>query len=128
MCAMKPWAGERRRWLASKDGTGASEMDALRLADVRAGTEARAESCGSGYLIGPRLVLTARHVVTGKGGLWPQVEVRIGHPGFGPSTLVAARACWTPAAGPGDCDVALLELDHAVEVAAEPVRWGRPVG
>jgi len=70
-------------------------MDALRLADVRAGTEARAESCGSGYLIGPRLVLTARHVVTGKGGLWPQVEVRIGHPGFGPSTLVAARACWT---------------------------------
>ncbi|MFG2651196.1 trypsin-like serine protease, partial [Streptomyces sp. NPDC048436] len=107
-------------------------MDALRLADIRAGTDARAESCGSGYLVGPRLVLTAHHVIARGGEVWPRIEVRIGHIGHNAPTRVGARVCWPavggdPVTGPGAWDVALLELDRPVE-REQPVRWGQPVG
>ncbi|MEU4496998.1 tetratricopeptide repeat protein [Streptomyces sp. NPDC023998] len=105
----------------------------MRLADVRAGTDAKSESCGSGYLIGPRLVLTARHVVADAAGVWPRIEVRVGHPGSGAPVRAGAHVCW-PLAGDGSravdyeaWDVALLELDREVE-SNELVRWGRPVG
>ncbi|MET9461943.1 tetratricopeptide repeat protein [Streptomyces canus] len=108
-------------------------MDPRRLADVRAGTDARAESSGSGYLIGPRLVLTAHHVIATPRGPWPRITVRIGHPNHGALAHRKARVCWSgiaegesPSRSAG-WDVALLELDEPIEVE-QLVRWGRPTG
>ncbi|MGW6462522.1 ATP-binding protein [Streptomyces rubiginosohelvolus] len=70
-------------------------MDPLALVDIRAGTESVQQSYGSGYLLGPRLVLTARHVVFRKGRVLPRISVRIGSPGGAEKPLRRrARLCW----------------------------------
>lgn len=103
-------------------------MDPRRLADVRSGDADQYRSLGSGYLIAPRLVLTARHAVVEKAtdALWPRVDVRVGHPGpeHGARERRAATVCWVH---PGGRDVALLLLDAPVEVPGT-LRWGRPGG
>ncbi|MBL3802979.1 AAA family ATPase [Streptomyces sp. BRB081] len=103
-------------------------MDPRRLADVRSGDADQHHSLGSGYLIAPRLVLTARHAVVERAtdALWPRVDVRVGHPGpeHGTRERRAATVCWMH---PGGRDVALLLLEAPVEVPGA-VRWGRPGG
>ncbi|MFD4502174.1 trypsin-like peptidase domain-containing protein [Streptomyces sp. NPDC058457] len=99
-------------------------MDRRRLALVRGGEETGFRRIGSGYLIAPRLVLTARHVVEeDPGASWPRIDVRVGHP-QDDTRRCAARVCWVH---PDGGDVALLLLDDSVE-APGAVRWGRPVG
>ncbi|MFJ4468546.1 trypsin-like serine protease [Streptomyces sp. NPDC089424] len=101
-------------------------MDPRRLALIRCGIDQRRHSVGSGYLIAPRLVLTARHVLvqvdTGK--LWPKIQVRLGHPRDGLTAHVGAELLWEH---PEGLDVALLRVDHETDVSG-PVRWGRPAG
>ncbi|MFI6157898.1 trypsin-like peptidase domain-containing protein [Kitasatospora sp. NPDC051170] len=101
-------------------------MDPRRLALICGGTSEDVRSVGSGYLIGPRLVLTARHVVTQKGldAPWPAIEAQVGHPGEVVVRTVGVGKVWPH---PSGLDVALLLLDDDVAVP-EPVRWGRPTG
>lgn len=116
-------------------------MEEARLADVRAGNETESRQAGSGYLVAPQLVLTARHVVHGKDGMpLPRIDVRVGHPRDGAVARRRAQVCWPDprprarentgaktGADPGDA--ALLWLDAPVDTAsASGVRWGRPVG
>ncbi|MFI6139558.1 FxSxx-COOH system tetratricopeptide repeat protein [Streptomyces griseus] len=88
---------------------------------------------GTGYLIGPQLVLTALHLVR-QGGRWTGlVSTRVGHPRFGDVVRQPAQVCWPdPQHGvpPEDAlDVALLWLDEPAPKTGEaPVRWGRPSG
>lgn len=99
-------------------------MDEYRLADVRCDGTGRRKA-GTGYLIAPQLVLTARHVTVDEAGeVWPMITVRVGHPPSGEVERRAATVCWT---APDDLDVALLLLDAPVDVPGG-VRWGRPVG
>jgi hypothetical protein len=73
---------------------------------------------GSGYLVAPGLVLTARHVVCGDNGrFFREPAVRIGQDG----RLVPCRIAWL---GQPDVDAALLECDAPVPAAA-PTRWGQ---
>lgn len=101
-------------------------MDPLRLVDVRAGDGEQTQGYGSGYLIAPRLVLTAWHVTRqrGSGLLWPRIHVYIGLPSAGPVEHRTAEVRWTH---PDGRDVALLELSSAVDVPGE-VLWGRVGG
>lgn len=101
-------------------------MDPRRLALIRSGTVEQRRSVGSGYLIAPRLVLTARHVLANRdtGELWPEIEVRIGHPGDGDTIHAKAELLWDH---PGGLDVALLRIESEIHVPSA-VRWGRPVG
>ncbi|MFD8812119.1 trypsin-like peptidase domain-containing protein [Streptomyces sp. NPDC059627] len=99
-------------------------MDRRRLALIRGGEDTGFRRVGSGYLIAPRLVLTARHVVEeDPGAAWPRIDVRVGHP-QDDTRRCAARVCWVH---PDGGDVALLLLDDSVE-APGTVRWGHPVG
>lgn len=102
-------------------------MDPRRLALILSGTAEKRHSVGSGYLIAPRLVLTARHVVEDRDtrAEWPQIQIRVGHPGEGATVRRRATVLWRH---PQDLDVALLLTHDAVEVPDSPVRWGRPVG
>ncbi|WAX79822.1 hypothetical protein [Streptomyces sp. KMM 9044] len=114
-------------------------MDPLALVDVRAGTESVQQSFGSGYLLGPRLVSTARHVVFREDRVLPCVSVWIGSPGADEKPpRRRARLCWPTADADtgrgkavggfdGALDVALLELTEPVHCPGE-VRWGRTVG
>src|SRR6266536_852012 len=96
-------------------------MDRRRLADVRAGTAEQSRAGGSGYVVGPRLVLTARHVMVDDGGRpWPRVEVRLGHPGDGPPRRCAAALAWTDNVR----DLALLRIDGVPFTDGPEVRWG----
>ncbi|GAA1264386.1 hypothetical protein GCM10009677_15260 [Sphaerisporangium rubeum] len=99
-------------------------MDPARLADIRAGTDTLVKKCGSGYLIGPRLVLTARHVVADDAGDFPRIQVRLGHPRHtgAQTSPILARVCWQHP----DLDVALLRLERPTQ--AGTVRWGRLTG
>ncbi|MFE2011389.1 trypsin-like serine protease [Streptomyces sp. NPDC059491] len=104
-------------------------MHPQRLAWVRTGAPS---GSGSGYLVGPRLVLTALHVVSHEGAPVGRVVVRVGHPRFG-SGLVerSAQVCWpdpVPSSGATAPDIALLWLDEPVESKEGPVRWGKPAG
>ncbi|WP_055601612.1 trypsin-like serine protease [Streptomyces aureus] len=101
-------------------------MDPRRLALIRSGTDDRPHRVGSGYLITPRLVLTARHVLEDRAtGLpWPAFRVRIGHHGYGETTAASAELLWQH---PDGRDVALLRIDRDVDLSGT-VRWGRPVG
>ncbi|MFJ5230962.1 hypothetical protein ACIQBJ_13825 [Kitasatospora sp. NPDC088391] len=101
-------------------------MDARRLALIRSGAAVGDPvGLGSGYLIAPRLVLTARHVVTEKetGVRRPRIKVWIGHVRDGGTKASGVAEAWLHP----DLDVALLLLDRDHEVP-DPVRWGRPVG
>ncbi|MFD3525129.1 hypothetical protein [Streptomyces sp. NPDC058653] len=102
-------------------------MDPRRLALIRGGTAQERRSVGSGYLIAPRLVLTARHVLVDSGTDrdWPQIQVRVGHPGEGGTSPTRATVLWTH---PRGLDVALLLTDDTVGEPDDPVRWGRPTG
>ncbi|MFE2722750.1 trypsin-like peptidase domain-containing protein [Kitasatospora sp. NPDC059327] len=99
-------------------------MDERRLADIRCDGTGRRKA-GSGYLVAPRLVLTARHVVVDDAHeLWPRIVVRVGHPRAGAVERRVGTVCWTD---PGGRDAALLRLDMPVDVPGV-VRWGRAVG
>ncbi|MFF1512237.1 FxSxx-COOH system tetratricopeptide repeat protein [Streptomyces sp. NPDC058326] len=104
-------------------------MDPQRLVWVRTGGP---EGAGSGYLIGPQLVLTALHVVLGDGRWAERAEARVGHPRFGDLVERRAEVCWPDTRdgvpGVGAPDVALLWLDRPVPASGGPVRWGRPGG
>ncbi|MEU9337256.1 hypothetical protein AB0D49_29530 [Streptomyces sp. NPDC048290] len=106
-------------------------MQPERLALVRTGVP---DGSGSGYLIGPHLVLTALHVVR-PGKRWAgSVQVRVGHPRYGVGPVErTAEVCWPDPEGPEVSDdapdVALVWLHEPVTTTgAEPVRWGRPGG
>lgn len=101
-------------------------MDPRRVVDVRGWTSAGKLGLGSGYLIAPRLVLTARHVTRQRfsGVQWPNFAVYVGHPKFGYPESRSASVRWVHPTGQ---DVALLELDHGVEIPHQ-VRWGRAGG
>ncbi|MEV8595887.1 FxSxx-COOH system tetratricopeptide repeat protein [Streptomyces sp. NPDC052012] len=101
-------------------------MDPRRLVLVRTGGPSGA---GSGYLVGPRLVLTALHVVL-QGRRWAaRVSARVGHPRYGDLVHRRAQVCWPDVEHgiPADdaLDVALLWLDEPVPSPGGPVRWGR---
>jgi hypothetical protein len=100
-------------------------MDPARLALIRSGDE-QPRGVGSGYLIAPRLVLTARHVLENRSTrtLWPAITVRIGHHSGGEMTRVPAQLLWAHADG---LDVALLRIDQEIDVSGS-VCWGRPTG
>ncbi|MFE0722579.1 trypsin-like peptidase domain-containing protein [Streptomyces rochei] len=102
-------------------------MDRRRLALIRSGgTGGGRLTVGSGYLIAPRLVLTARHVLEDRhtGMPWPVVTVRVGHHLDGEMTRVDAELLWTH---PDGLDVALLRIDREIDPPGS-VRWGCPAG
>ncbi|MGW2052318.1 trypsin-like serine protease [Streptomyces sp. NPDC001840] len=102
-----------------------AELDRRRLALIRGGDADGFLRVGTGYLIGRRLVLTARHVVEKSRGMpWAQIDVRVGHPQDADVHRCPASVRWTD---PEGRDVALLLLDDEVDVPGS-VRWGRPVG
>ncbi|WP_392958189.1 FxSxx-COOH system tetratricopeptide repeat protein [Streptomyces sp. LN245] len=104
-------------------------MDARRLVWVRTGDPG---GSGSGYLIGPQLVLTALHVVLPDQRWALRVQARVGHPRFGDVVHRQAEVCWPdPLEGipaRDALDMALLWLEEPVPVEGGPVRWGRPGG
>ncbi|MFF6787372.1 tetratricopeptide repeat protein, partial [Streptomyces sp. NPDC012510] len=104
-------------------------MDARRLVWVRTGDPG---GSGSGYLIGPQLVLTALHVVLPDQRWALRVQARVGHPRFGDVVHRRAEVCWPdPREGvpaKDSLDMALLWLEEPVLVESGPVRWGRPGG
>ncbi len=75
---------------------------------------------GSGYLVAPRLVLTATHVTAPKGG---SVERRQARP-LGATQFVDAELAWSSRAG---WDASLLTIPSGDVTAGirMPVRWGR---
>ncbi|MEV0123077.1 trypsin-like peptidase domain-containing protein [Streptomyces sp. NPDC050703] len=102
-------------------------MDRRRLALIRSGDPGEGRvTVGSGYLVAPRLVLTARHVLEDRaaGEVWPVITVTVGHQRDGETTRVRAEAVWTH---PGGLDVALLRIDGEIDPPGS-VRWGRPTG
>ena len=95
-------------------------MDLSRVVDVSAGTSAGRVSFGSGYLVAPSLVLTARHVVCGDDGeVFNEPQVRFTDDG----TPVLCRIAWPGRPG---LDAALLECTGPVP-RFELVRWGQLV-
>ncbi|MFH8939528.1 tetratricopeptide repeat protein, partial [Streptomyces griseosporeus] len=122
--------GTTLAWRALRPGRGRREVDPRRLVWVRTGGPG---GSGSGYLVGPQLVLTALHVVLIEGRWAGRVEVRVGHPRYGAGPV--SQQAWVrwpdPQQGvsPADAlDLALLWLEEPVMAGDEPVRWGRPVG
>ncbi|MFJ1607732.1 trypsin-like serine protease [Streptomyces sp. NPDC088253] len=101
-------------------------MDPRRLVDIRAGDAEQKQGLGSGYLIAPRLVLTARHVTRQQdsGVQWPYIDVYVGLPSSGAIEHRRAKVRWTHPTGR---DVALLELSSEVDVPGQ-VLWGRAGG
>ncbi|MGW2226348.1 P-loop NTPase [Streptomyces formicae] len=71
---------------------------------------------GSGYLLAPRLVLTAQHV------LGDHTQATVQTPG---GTSANCQVVWARSDGP--YDAALLLADEDVLPAVDPVRWGRAV-
>lgn len=101
-------------------------MDPRRLALIHSGTTEEPRSVGSGYLIAPRLVLTARHVLVdgATGQPWPEIQVRLGHPCGADAPRVKAEFLWKH---PDGLDVALLSIGTETDLQ-DTVRWGRPAG
>ncbi|MER6833454.1 NACHT domain-containing protein [Streptomyces cellulosae] len=101
-------------------------MDQQRLALIRCGEADGIRRIGTGYLIAPRLVLTARHVVVDKSAaaVWQRIDVRVGHPQDPVVSRCTATVEWTH---PEDHDVALLLLAKPIKVPGA-VKWGHPVG
>ncbi|MFE0652959.1 FxSxx-COOH system tetratricopeptide repeat protein [Streptomyces sp. NPDC059534] len=104
-------------------------MDPRRLVRVATGGP---QGCGSGYLVGPHLVLTALHVVRPEGHWAEQVETHVGHTHFGELERRRAQVCWPDplqdAPPPDALDIALLWLDEPVPTTGGAVAWGRPGG
>jgi Trypsin-like peptidase domain/Tetratricopeptide repeat len=95
-------------------------VDLSRVVDVSAWTPAGAVSFGSGFLVAPELVLTARHVVCNEDGALldePQVRLTEG------LTPLDCRVVWP---GRPDLDAALLAVTDRLPSCA-PVRWGQLV-
>ncbi|MFE5798129.1 NB-ARC domain-containing protein, partial [Streptomyces sp. NPDC056503] len=107
-------------------------MDAQRTAYIK--PDQPVGGSGSGYLIGPRLVLTALHVVHDDGIRAAGATVWVGHPRTDTGVHQrTATVIWPgPDAGPdnpGVADVALLLLDQDADGGhTTAVRWGRPQG
>ncbi|MER6288503.1 hypothetical protein [Streptomyces sviceus] len=101
-------------------------MDPHRLVLVRSGTTRQRHRVGSGYLIAPRLVLTAAHVLRhgDSDTYWEEIQVRVGHPVRSETLRTGAKLIWTH---PQDLDVALLLTHDEIDVPGS-VHWGRPVG
>jgi WD40 repeat protein len=93
----------------------------------RVGVVFGSESCGSGYLVGNRLVLTAAHVIrSGSGAVAETVRVQL----LG-GELQAAEVRWLRYDGPSEgVDAALLEITDQgwSPPTLELVRWGRIEG
>ncbi|MGA5121261.1 tetratricopeptide repeat protein [Streptomyces pseudogriseolus] len=89
---------------------------------------------GSGYLIGPRLVLTALHVVHNDGVRAAGATVWVGHPRTATGVHRRSATVIWPLSdadpnSPGVPDVALLQLDQEADAGlTTAVRWGRPRG
>ncbi|WP_343233777.1 tetratricopeptide repeat protein [Streptomyces sp. CS081A] len=89
---------------------------------------------GSGYLIGPRLVLTALHIVHDGGVRAAGATVWVGHPRTDTGVHKRSATVIWPASdaaldSPGVPDVALLHLDQDADAGlTTAVRWGRPQG
>ena len=98
-------------------------MDRRRLADIRAGTADRERSCGSGYVVGQRLVLTCRHVIhDDQDRPWPRLEVWLGHPADGSRRRATAVVAWVH---PDHAqDAALLRIEGEPFTGTPLVRWG----
>ncbi|MFE5798086.1 tetratricopeptide repeat protein, partial [Streptomyces sp. NPDC056503] len=107
-------------------------MDAQRTAYIK--PDQPVGGSGSGYLIGPRLVLTALHVVHDSGIRAEGATVWVGHPRTEAGVHQRTATVIWPAtdAGPdsaGVPDVALLLLDEDADAGlTTAVRWGRPQG
>ena len=84
------------------------------VAQVRAGRGDQ-EAVGSGYLVTPRLVLTARHVVAGT----TDIRVHLGVPSS--DEAVGARVAWFHE----DLDVVLLRLKGDARAVPPRLRWFR---
>ncbi|MFF7987928.1 hypothetical protein ACFZDK_54480 [Streptomyces sp. NPDC007901] len=93
---------------------------------IRSGTTRQRHRVGSGYLIAPRLVLTAAHVLRhgDSDAYCEEIQVRVGHPGRGETLRTGAKLIWTH---PQGLDVALLLTHDEIDVSGA-VCWGRPVG
>jgi tetratricopeptide (TPR) repeat protein len=88
-------------------------------------------SVGSATLIGPRLALTAAHVVFDRASGAPLSGVVVGPPDVQGSTgKVLWPRTYTSGASPADLDVALVEITDTgwSPPALGPVRWGRLTG
>ncbi|MGI5162152.1 trypsin-like peptidase domain-containing protein [Microbispora sp. CA-102843] len=94
-------------------------MDTARVVDVYGRTPEREWSFGSGYLVAPNLVLTARHVVADDAGIpFDGLTVRF----IADGNPLACRLAWAGSAG---LDAALLLITDAGAPACRPVRWGQ---
>jgi RNA polymerase sigma factor (sigma-70 family) len=100
-------------------------MDRRRLADVRAGSVTQVQASGSGYLVGPHLILTARHIVVdGSGSPRERIEAWIGHPADSPVIQRAVRVQWDDS----DSDLALLRFESEIGLPDAAIRWGCFIG
>jgi hypothetical protein len=93
---------------------------------IRSGTTRQRHRIGSGYLIAPRLVLTAAHILRNgdSNAYWEEIQIRVGHPGRSETLRTGAKLIWTHQQG---LDVALLLTHDEIDVSGA-VRWGRPAG
>ena len=96
-------------------------MDWARVVDVCGRSSTGAWSFGSGYLIAPNLVLTARHVVADSGGTpFEDLTVRL----LADGRPFACELAW---AGSDGVDAALLRVTDSDGPRCERVRWGQLV-
>lgn len=99
-------------------------MDTALIAEVYATTGDSSWNCGSAYGVGPRLLLTAAHVVLVDGAPAQTVQVRLlGADGFIQCTVVWHRY-------DRNLDVALLRVtdpERSLPQRWKAVRWGRLV-
>ncbi|OOC56135.1 MULTISPECIES: trypsin-like peptidase domain-containing protein [Nocardiopsis] len=93
-------------------------MDTRFVADVRVTTRGGRSGGGTGYLVGPTLVLTSAHVLDGH----DRVRVRLGVDRDG--RFLACEVCWEDR----ERDVALLRLEKEQPPPRLRVRWGAFAG